>query len=182
MIFRFILAILIRIIAPDADALALQKLAPEPIDLELARENVAGARIAAIAVFPGGEVSPEYLLAIARRESLFQRGAVTAEVGGRVSCGVMTPIPRARCDRDESVIAGYLVGATHLREWLAATAGDLDDAQRGYAGGFRLLRACARGPVMTDRNGVMIDVCQSSTWIRTWAARIRRSWLVPLAS
>jgi hypothetical protein len=89
-------------------------------------------------------VDPALLLSIAWHESRYEVTEVTPEVGGRVSCGVMTPEPVARCSR-EGLVDSYLRGARHLAQWLSAMHGNLRAALGGYAGGYRLLAFCADG-------------------------------------
>lgn len=180
---HLIIAFAFRLIVSDADARALQEVAPEPIDIELARANVAGARIAALVVLTGYDEMPDYLLAMARRESFFRPDARTVEKNGLVSCGVMTPRPLPSCV-DEGVVAGYIRGAIHLLEWVEATSDReglprLSRAQLGYAGGWALIRRCDRGPLYVDRNGAKIDLCLTPQRTAFWADRIyqaRSKW------
>lgn len=153
---------------PASDAEALRRTAPQYLDHELAAEHLAAARVAGAAY----RVDPDLLLAIAWRESRYATNATTAETGGRVSCGVMTPEPTARCSR-QTVLDGYLAGARHLRVWLGATRNE-HAALLGYAGGYRLIAACRRGPVLRVRGGLSLDLCVTRELARVaWIRRER---------
>lgn len=88
--------------------------------------------------------SPARLIALGWHESRLTSNVVAQEAGGRVSCGVMTPTPVEAC-HTTPLVAQYLTGALHVREWLDATHGDRHIAMIGVAGGYRLIAACARG-------------------------------------
>ncbi len=151
------------------DAEALRRTAPETIDVELARENVAAARVAG---FVHG-VDPDLLLSIASHESHYKVDAVGPEAGGLVSCGVMTPTPVASCSARQTLLDGYLAGAAHLAEWRRSTS-STRDMLLGYAGGWRLIRACRAGPVVVTRTGGELDLCKTDEVFLWRAAWIRR--------
>lgn len=154
------------------DAESLRRTAPADLSLAGACANLAAARAA------GAElaVDPDLLLAVAHHESRYQAGAVTAEPGRKVSCGVMTPEPLRTC-RPSTLERGYLDGARHLRGWLDACRGRLRCALTGYAGGFRLVSACARGPVVSHRRLGDLDLCRTADVFLRRARLIRESRL-----
>ncbi len=160
---------------PGELAAGARRTAPRYLDRQAALEHATAAVIAG-KVF---DVPPEILLSIAFYESRYRQTAITEEPGGKVSCGVMTPEPitdRARCTAiaASSTLVGYLQGAQHLRVWLDASRGNLQLALLGYAGGFRLIRACARGPVIRQRGVLTNDLCQTPAVRSARAAAIRR--------
>ena len=98
-----------------AEARALQETAPAYLTEESAAQHLGAARIAAARY----GVDPVVLLSVAYHESRFVADQRTRESGGRVSCGVMSPTPQARCEAEElTVLGGYLAGAAHLRTWI----------------------------------------------------------------
>src|SRR4029077_5292767 len=131
------------LLASNHDAEALQRTAPEPIEIEVARENLAAARIAGIAY----RIDPDLALAVAAHESRYKADAIGPESGGRVSCGSMTPEPVANCSARQTTLDGYLAGVAPRRGWIGATA-SMHEALLGYAGGYRLIKACRVGPVV----------------------------------
>ncbi len=141
------------------DGVALAATAPEHLDVITAAHHVAAARVAAAR----HHVDADLLLSIAAHESHYEQVTQTTEVGGLVSCGVMTPVPKASCEGDDlhgdddELLPGYDAGAAHLRGWIDATP-DLRTALLGYAGGYRLIRACAAGPVYRTTGGHQ-DLC-----------------------
>lgn len=151
------------------DAAALRRTDPADLTIAAAVAHVAGARAAATEF----DVDPDVLLSIAWHESRYTASAVTAEPGGRRSCGVMTPEPLARC-APGGVLDGYRAGARHLRGWLDAERGDVTRALRGYAGGFRMIARCTRGPVIVTRRGRELDLCDMRAMFLDRADRIRR--------
>jgi len=164
-----ILVLLAMILSSPDDAEALRRTAPEPIELAVAAENLAAARAAGALV----DVDPDLLLSVAAHESRYHGDAVGPESGGRVSCGIMTPTPVASCSR-QTVLEGYLAGARHLRTWVNATR-SLHAALLGYAGGYALIGACARGPVLR-KTGRHDDLCLTPEvflWRRDWIRRER---------
>lgn len=157
--------------ARDADA--LRRTAPTYLDASSATEHLAAARIAG-AVY---QLDPDLLLAMAWRESRYSANAVTPEKSGRVSCGVMMvtePVELKSC-RPRTALEGYLDGASHLRGWVKATRGQ-QAALLGYAGGYRMIEACKRGPIVRERAGGPVDLCSTpelrrAAWIRRERAR-----------
>jgi len=150
----------------------LRSTAPQYLTLESAQEHLFAASVAAIA----HDVDRDLLLALGHHESRYQHAAISMEAHGKVSCGVLTPIPtydrKACAEATASPLAGYLVGARHLREWIDACRGHETCGLLGYAGGWRAIRACANGPVII-RPGV--DGCQTPQVFRWRAALIRRA-------
>ena len=131
---------LLALITPS-DANALRSTAPEYLTTATAAVHLGAAR----AEGDRYHVRPSDLLAIAWHESRYAPRTVTPEPGARVSCGVMTPTPQARCNAVElTVVGGYAAGASHLRVWLDVCRGDRACALGGYAGGYGLGQACAR--------------------------------------
>jgi hypothetical protein len=156
-------------LVPPGDVDALRRTAPEPITHELAAENLAAARVAG-AVY---ELDADLVLSIAAHESHYESDAVTSERDGKVSCGVMTPEPIARCSK-QTALGGYLAGAKHLRGWIDGPEsnchGNLYCALLGYAGGYDLISACATGPVFR-KTGHHDDLCLTPRvflWRRNW--------------
>lgn len=137
------------------EAQALRSVASSYLTAASAGQHLGAARAAA--ALHG--VDAPTLLAIAYHESRFAAGTRTREPGGRVSCGVMTPVPQRRCGQaDLTVLGGYLAGAAHLRQWTDACHAadhwrhDVDDqairscALWAYAGGRGFRAFCrARG-------------------------------------
>jgi hypothetical protein len=104
-----------------AEADALRGTAPGYLTPWSASLHLGAARVAADRY----GVDADTLLAIAHHESRFSPGTRTMEppdsAGARVSCGVMTPVPKRSCaDLDLTVLGGYLAGAAHLRTWMDA--------------------------------------------------------------
>lgn len=161
-----LITFIVSLFVTDGDARALQRTAPELITIAAARDNYASAQIASVVY----DVDTTLVLAIAMHESHLQPNAIGPESGHRVSCGPMTPMPVASCV-DESMLAGYLAGAKHLRGWIDAMHGDERAALIGYAGGYRLIAACSHGQVII-RPGV--DACLTPEVFRWRAAWIRR--------
>jgi hypothetical protein len=164
---QIILRILLAIFTPtsDADAEGLHRFAPNEVTVADAYEHVWAARVAAATY----DVDVEMVLAIGYHESHFSESAVTVERGGRVSCGVMTPIPTSTCT-PKTLLAQYLDGARHWAvDW--RRAGDVrseHEALLGYAGGYALIRACRLGPVLRHKTWGD-DLCQTPEvfgWIR----------------
>ncbi len=139
-----LVALVLSLLLPAADVEHLRATAPTYLTEESARENLADAVVAGVVE----RVSPAMLLSIAWHESRYWAAAITPEVGGLDSCGVMTPEPLARCSAESwTLIGGYLEGARHLRTWLDACRGDERCALLGYAGGYRLIDLCRRRDV-----------------------------------
>lgn len=141
---------------PEADA--LRQTAPKA----LGSSEVAATHLAA-ATFAGElfSVDPAVLLAIAYRESRYTTGVVGPRVRGRRACGLMQPMMHAGTCREQTVLEGYVEGAQHLRTWLDTRScrGDLRCALLGYGGGYALLKGCAVGSVVVERNGKQADLC-----------------------
>jgi hypothetical protein len=161
------LLFLLGLLASDDDARALQRTYPE-VALEVAREHVTAARLAGAVT----GTDPALLLSIAWHESRYEARAVGPEAGGRVSCGAMTPEPVARCAPQQTALEGYLAGARHLRTWMTSTP-TLRVALTGYAGGYRMIRACAGGPVRraTGRHDDLCRVAEVFAWRAAWIRR-----------
>lgn len=140
---EIIVALVSMFVSPD-DADALTSTAPRYLTRDTAREHIA----ASVVIGTITRTDPSMLLSIAHHESRYQHGEVTPELGGKVSCGVMTPEPtysrRACSDATRSIAAGYLAGARHLRGWLDVCRDNERCAMLGYAGGFALIDACSR--------------------------------------
>jgi hypothetical protein len=115
------------------------------LSVDRATSHVAAAELAAATY----DVDADLLLSIAHHESNYQYTVISKEPRGKVSCGVMTPVPthsHAECSAARrSILAGYLAGAQHLRTWLEVCRGNRYCAEVGYAGGYRLIAACRRG-------------------------------------
>lgn len=151
--------------ASDADA--LRRTAPAYLDAPAARAHLAAARVAGAA----HKLDPYLLLAIAYRESRYDPDAVTREKSGKLSCGLlMTTEPLGVPCPPPSIIGGYMAGAAHLDDWRRST-GSLHAGLLGYAGGYAMLRACGRGPVVRERGGIEVDLCSTpevarAAWMR----------------
>jgi hypothetical protein len=151
-------AILIALAAPFPSPTAdrVRALPDTALTSEAADENVAAARIAGMLT---GE-RPEILLALAWHESRFISNAVSREANGLVSCGIATPEPQAKCE-DEPLVIQYQRGAEHLAGWRRALG---DRALFGYAGGYRLNKACLAGSTVRG--------CTFPAWMESLANRI----------
>ena len=167
---QIFLRVLLAILTPtsDADAEGLHHFAPNEVTVDAAREHLWAARVAS-AVY---DVDVDMTIAIAYHESRLHDGAVGPESGGRVSCGAMTPYPTERCEK-KSLLAQYLDGTRHWAvDW--RRAGDVRDEREvllGFAGGYRLIRACRQGPVL--RHGTWgDDLCRTPEVFAAIRARI----------
>lgn len=127
---------LLTLFGPSPASERLRELPDVRLSADDAVEHLWAARIAG--ALEG--VDPSTLLAIAWHESRFQSNNVSAEAGGRHSCGAMTPEPVAHCHR-VALVYQYLAGARHLRGWQQALG---TRALTGYAGGFALAVRCRR--------------------------------------
>jgi len=155
------------VLASPADVEALRASAPTYLTTDTAREHLAAARVAAFWT----RTREGLVLSVAWHESRYQSNVVSHEPGGLVSCGVMTPEPTTRCDPGALVIQ-YLRGAEHLRVWLDAEPASEHSALLGYAGGYRLINACAQGPVLlTRKDGHQDDACLTPE-VFTWRERL----------
>lgn len=157
-------------LTPAEDAAALQRTARE-LEADAAIENLAAARVAG-ALY---SIDPDLLLAIAYKESRYRTDVIGPPVRGKRACGVMQPIMREACP-EQSLLAGYLEGAAHLRRWIQATP-NLLTALQGYAGGYSMIEKCKLGPVERERAGLVIDLCTArelrrARWIRQERYRI----------
>jgi hypothetical protein len=159
----------------QAESDALRQTAPTYLAGEgKAALHLAGSTLAG-ALF---SIDPELLLAIAYRESRYTLGVAGPEVRGRRACGLMQPLMHAGRCREQTVLGGYLEGANHFRAWLDTSTcrGDVRCALLGYSGGYSLLKGCAIGPVVVERNGKHADLCKlipGSTLARAEAIRSR---------
>lgn len=133
-----------------------------------ASENLLDARIAALAY----NEDPDLLLAIAWHESNFTISH-TIGAGGLDACGIMTPVPMQHCV-SASILDGYMAGAAHLRDWLDAEHDDEHQALLGYAGGYKLIRGCAKGPVMVKHGDHMYDNCHTPAVFKFRQRQIQR--------
>lgn len=148
--FSLCISLFISIIAAehDQEAMAFVALTKTTLSVPEVRSHLDAAHGAAEAT--GTDQS--LLLAIAYYESGLRRETVTREPQGKISCGVMTPVPtysRVSCAAQRaSLEAGYLAGAQHLREWQENCAAIGQPGRRctllSYAGGGLLRRYCAR--------------------------------------
>lgn len=152
---NWLIALWLAIQSTPAEVRAFRAVAPTYLSsssaaLHLGAARVAGARYG---------IDPAVLLSIAYHESRFVSNLETRESGGRVSCGVMTPVPRARCRPEElTPLGGYLAGARHLRAWIDVCHAadhwrhDVDDeavrrcALWAYAGGLTFRAFCEARP------------------------------------
>jgi hypothetical protein len=157
------------------DVEAFRQSAPVYLTEETAADHLAAARLAGHRY----RVDPDLLLSIAYHESRYTVDTMTPEVGGKVSCGVMTPVPirdRDACPTAESsVLGGYLDGAAHLRDWVQVCGGRIRCALLGYAAGYAGIARCKEGPVM--RHGDHgDDLCQTPEVFlqRAWNIRTLR--------
>lgn len=153
----FLLAVCLAVVDPPTTAQsdAFRATAPEYLTRETASAHLTVARAAAAV----HHVPRRLLLAIAYHESRYILTTRTDEPGGRVSCGVMTPVPKQRCTAPElTMIGGYDAGAAHLAMWLGHCGGNTYCALTAYAGGMGLVRACAFGPWLTPRGTDACDV------------------------
>lgn len=151
MILRFVIGWVLAWTDPVAGQLATGALRTAPSYLTTATA-IDHARAAVIAAHVY-RVDPSLLLSIAWHESRYEVATVTPEVEGKVSCGVMTPVPtwssKACIAATSTLLGGYLAGAAHLRDWLDAERGNLWWALVGYAGGGKergLIGVCLKDP------------------------------------
>jgi hypothetical protein len=151
----------------DSEARALQSTDAVDLTVETATRHLAAATLASRLY----GVDRSVLLAVAWHESRYVETIRTPESGRRESCGVMTPVPKRRCDASElTAVGGYLAGAEHLALWMSK----YPDRRSlvAYAGGGGLVRACARGHWWV-RPGV--DACDVARQFERRAAAIRRA-------
>ncbi len=161
---------LVSLTVSDDEIEKLRASAPTYLDTASATEHLIAADTAARRY----RLDRSLILSIAWHESRFDHTATTPELGGKVSCGVMTAEPThssTACARaTSSLLAGYLTGAAHLRGWFDATR-SRREALLGYAGGNRLIAACRQGPVL--RRGVGDDLCLTPAVFEERARRVR---------
>lgn len=150
-----------------AEVDALVATAPDYLDRTSA-EIVLLAAESAGAVY---RVDPAILLSIAYHESRYVRTTVTPEPGGRVSCGVMTPVPQRSCsDWELTVIGGFEAGAAHVALWRSLLPGlEL----YAYAGGGWLAGLCAKDRKAQECR-VVDQFVRRAEWIRSSLRKARR--------
>lgn len=178
---NWILSLWLALQSTPAEAEALRATAPAYLSRWSAAQHLGAARLAATRF----DVDVATILAIAYHESRFVIATRTREPGGRVSCGVMTPVPQRRCSVDElTVLGGYRAGAIHLRAWIDACHAadrwqhDVDDeeirscALWAYAGGRGFRAYCS------SRSGRPRG-CDAVVQFRRMAVRIRRNLGLP---
>jgi len=140
-----LLVLVVTVLVPPSRADALCTTAPHYLTRDSASIHLAASTVTGLAT----GTDPALLLSIAHHESRYAYRVVAAEPGRKISCGVMTPEPthdRDACrETTSSIAAGYLAGARHLRHWFDACHGNRRCALLGYAGGYALIAACARG-------------------------------------
>lgn len=150
---------------------ALARTAPEPISAELGAEHFVASRLAGARF----GIDPDLLLAIAARESHYT-DVKQLEANGLESCGPLTPEQLAHCE-PAGVLAGYLRGAAHFREWMDARGlsrtPELREQLQGLAGGYPMIHDCRVGKRLTVRRGVTYDLCDTS-WRFLWG---RVAWI-----
>jgi hypothetical protein len=152
-----------------AEAEALARATPH-LTVDEASENLRDARF--IGFLHG--VDPYRLMAIADHESNFRPRTVTREPGRRVSCGVMTPVPKRGCTAEElTLLGGYRAGAEHYRMWLERYRWSTWAADIAYAGGGQSVRQCARTGYVRSPGGN--NVCLMHSWVEKRAAKFRRA-------
>lgn len=162
---------LLALLWPSDEAVEnLRRSAPRDLTAETARAHMTAAQVAAVLY----ELEPSLLLAIAYRESRYQTGVTGPLVRGKRACGLMQPMMHDTKCQQQTVLEGYLEGASHLRRWLDTKTcrGDLRCAMLGYGGGYALLKRCADGPVMVERSGRTADLCHMPDWTFARARRI----------
>src|SRR3990172_9640153 len=102
------------LLIPDAkDVEALRASAPTYLTAETAGVHRTAAQAAAVFY----DLDPALLLAIAYRESRYTVTAIGPAVRGKVACGVMQSLMWKACGT-QTLLAGYMEGAEHLRTWL----------------------------------------------------------------
>jgi hypothetical protein len=145
--------------ARQGESAALRQTAPTYLTTDaMAAQHLAASTLAGELI----SVDPTLLLAIAWRESRYTLGVTGPPVRGKRACGLMQPMMHSETCREQTVLEGYLEGASHLRTWLDTKTcrGDLRCALLGYAGGYALINGCAAGPVVVERNGKRADFCK----------------------
>lgn len=159
-----LLALWLALQSTPAEAAAFRATAPEYLTVHAATVHLGAARLASVRY----KVPAAILLSVAWHESRYLPRTVTAEPGARVSCGVMTPVPKAHCTAAElEPVGGYAAGAAHLRVWLDVCDEVESCALAGYAGGYWLVGVCRH-----DRDDPR---CAVVNIFRARAARIREA-------
>lgn len=153
---QFIVRLLLLASPSPASATRLSAWSGGDLTPASAARHLAAARTAACMT----GTSAYLLLYIAHHESDFRPTMRTREPGGKFSCGLMTPVPMTRCVPGIDLLEQYLAGAEHLRGWLVACRGRQRCALLGYAGGYALIRACARrASLWRWRRDRRYDIC-----------------------
>lgn len=159
-----LVAVVVSLLDPQVGELAARAKIAAPAYLTAADAHAHA--LAAVISGHATDTDPALLMALAYQESRYTPATVTPEVGGKVSCGVMTPVPSAACaPSSRTVLGGYLAGAAHLRTWLGVTGGDLRRALLGYAGGYHLLAVC--------QDGHASHACNTPARLEAYARRLR---------
>lgn len=173
-----LITLLTFLLTTPQDVEALRKTAPTYLTTDSAREHLFAARVAAAT----HNVDADLLLSIAWFESRYTVDAVGPVVRGKRACGVLQPIMESGCQKKQTLLEGYLVGAEHLRTWIDASRGNMRTAMLGYAGGYALIKACAEGEVLVERGGRRVDLCtvvdarmNRMRWIQRARARANSS-------
>jgi hypothetical protein len=161
-----LITLLTLLLTPPQDVEALRSTAPSYLTTDTAREHLLAARVAAASY----NLDADLLLAIAWYESRYTVNAIGPLVRGKRACGVMQPIMENGCQKNPTLMEGYLEGAKHVRTWLDASRGDMNLAMLGYAGGYALINKCKEGPLMVTRGKREVDLCTVGH-IRTARAR-----------
>lgn len=154
---------------PENDAIALTSTAPGCLTVEKAKKHLAASYIASLKY----GIDQDLILSIAYYESSYRSRMVTKEPRGKVSCGVMTPIPTKNMDvcrhHNSSLLNGYMAGTKHLKWWLTTCKNNKKCALLGYNGGFALINTCKAGPYYRTKGRKQIDVCKNNE------VRVRRA-------
>lgn len=160
---------------PQSDAVAFKHTAPGYLTTEQAKQHLAASYIAS----KRSGIDQDLLLSVAFYESRYTMRTVTQEPQGKISCGVMTPVPtynKSTCRRtNASLVNGYEAGAGHLKDWFRMCKGSRRCALLGYAGGYALLNACKRGPYYKMKGTKRVDICKTHQVRLGRANTIRRT-------
>jgi hypothetical protein len=173
---NWIISLWLALQSTPAEAEALRTSAPTCLTLWSATQHLGAARVA------GGhfDVDVATILAIAHHESRFiidtQTQEPTDSGGSRVSCGVMTPMPKRHCDDLElTLLGGYLAGAAHLRQWMDICHStdhwkhDVDDMEI-----LRCARRCSRHRNLPGCGAVQQFEERSKSWRTVQQATVLR--------
>lgn len=155
--------------ASPSDVAAFQRFAPQYLTTDTARDHLVSARYAGLAY----DLDPDLLLSVAWFESRYTPAVVGPNVNGKHACGIMQPLMHGSTCPTQTLVAGYLEGAEHLRTWLDTKTcrGNLHCALLGYGGGYHLLKQCNEGPVMVERSGRTVDLCHIVSDVRVATMR-----------